>query len=126
MIIRSKLSVGMRLPLSAGSRPGPASIRIRPTPGASIRYPACERPKLANASPVPKRVTVMGAPFDAALGFIAAAYAIIISRTAQTRRARGTEREGRREKEKDPDVKPTLGFTLPGWSTQIRMRPCGP
>jgi len=37
---------------------------------------------------VPNRVTVMGAPFDAArFGFIAAAYAIIISRTAQTRRA---------------------------------------
>src|SRR5712675_1032834 len=109
MSSRSKLSVGMRLPFSAGSRPGPASIRIRPTPGASIRYPACERPKLANASPVPKRVTVMGAPFDAALGFIAAAYAIIISRTAQTRRA-GEGRE--RREEKDPDVKPTLSFTL--------------
>src|SRR5712675_1101157 len=90
MSSRSKLSVGMRLPLSAGSRPGP---------GASIRYPACERPKLANASPVPNKVTVMGAPFDAArFGFIAAAYAIIISPTAQTRRAQVTEKSIRRKR----------------------------
>src|SRR5712675_2113194 len=119
MSSRSKLSVGMRLPLSAGSRPGP---------GASIRYPACERPKLANASPVPNRVTVMGAPFDAArFGFIAAAYAIIITRTAQTRRA--VERNETQEKEtqeKDSDVKPTMGFTLPRWSTQRRMRRFAP
>src|SRR6267154_2373841 len=101
---RSKLSVGMRLPFSAGSRPGPASIRMRPAPGASIRYPACERPKLANASPVPNKVTVMGAPFDAArFGFIAAAYAIIIRHTAQTTRA--VERNETQEKETQEKIR---------------------